>query len=82
MAIQSLPWNSFWDVVTPRRAAELLLLDFGEAAVGAAATCASAADADGRHEDASFWRAVIAELSKANEGVPLAPLGKLAPPLS
>jgi hypothetical protein len=62
MGDRPLDWQSFWDVATPRHAAQMLLEHYGAAARQAAAHCARAALADERRADHDFWNAALEEL--------------------
>ena len=62
MGDRPLDWRSFWDVATPRHAAQMLLAHYGASARQAAAQCAQAALEDERWEDHGFWKAALDEL--------------------
>lgn len=67
MGDQPLDWQSFWDIASPKQAAQALLHFYGAAAAQAAAHCALAAEADGRDADRRYWQAVEAELVAGEE---------------
>ncbi len=67
MGSQPSDWQSFWDIASPKQAAEALRHFYGSAAPQAAAHCALAAEADGRDTDQRFWQAVEAELAAGEE---------------
>ena len=67
MGSQPSDWQSFWDIASPKQAAQALLQFYGAAAAQAAAHCALAAEADGRDADRRYWQAVEAELAASED---------------
>ena len=67
MGDQPLDWQSFWDIASPKQAAEALREFYGSAAAQAAEHCALAAEADGRDADRRYWQAVEAELAAGED---------------
>lgn len=57
MDFDSVDWKSFWDLVTPEQAADVLVELYGKGAARAAADSRAAAQADGREDDVWFWDA-------------------------
>lgn len=57
MDLDSIDWESFWDLATPEQAADILFALYGSGAAKAAADSRAAARADGREEDVRFWDA-------------------------
>jgi hypothetical protein len=70
MGDRPLDWQSFWDVATPRHAAQMLIEHYGAAAHQAAAHCARVALADERWEDHDFWNAALEELQGTAQDPP------------
>jgi hypothetical protein len=65
MDLDSLDWNSFWDLATPEQGARAMAESCGPGAVAAAIDCARGARADHRDDDYRFWIAVLARLRAA-----------------
>lgn len=55
--LDSLDWESFWDLATPSEAADVLFALYDSGAAKAAADSRAAARADGREDDVRFWDA-------------------------
>lgn len=55
MTIDSLDWESLWDIATPEQAAGIMRGLYGAGAIDAATEAAARARADGRPDDADFW---------------------------
>ena len=62
MGNHSFVWRSFWDVASPKQAAQTLVEFYGAAAASTATHCALAAERDGRDADRRFWQAALEEL--------------------
>lgn len=65
MTEESFDWESFWDLITPEDAANILNEWYGAGAADAAFGSAATALADKRNDDYRFWCAVFARLHGA-----------------
>jgi hypothetical protein len=55
-------WKSFWDLLSPKEAAQYLTETYGAGAIDSASHCAETAQSDGRETDHQFWLTVLAHL--------------------